>query len=144
MRNPADVSATDPDQLLLLLPPSVREWVPAGDLAHFIGDVVDELDLSAIESVYEEVEVPRAIRRVAPDALAAVPATLARLYRLEIDAAVRSSAAALAEPYLRTLDAIHVATAAGIGADLQAFVSYDELLLQTAGKLGLPVGSPGA
>jgi len=39
---------------MLLLPPSVREWVPAGDLAHFIGDVVDELDLSAIESVYEE------------------------------------------------------------------------------------------
>ena len=95
-------------------------------------------------SVLAEVEVPRAIRRVAPDALAAVPAKLARLYRLEIDAAVRSSAAALAEPNLRPLDAIHVATAAGIGADLQAFASYDERLLQTAGKLGLPVVSPGA
>jgi predicted nucleic acid-binding protein len=76
--------------------------------------------------------------------LPAVPATLARLYRLEIDATVRSSAAALAEPNLRTLDAIHVATAAGIGADLQAFVTYDERLLQTAGELGLPVVSPGA
>jgi transposase len=28
--------------------------VPVGDLAHFINDVTDELDLSAIESVYEE------------------------------------------------------------------------------------------
>jgi predicted nucleic acid-binding protein len=95
-------------------------------------------------SVLAEIEVPRAIRRVAPDALPAVPATLARLYRLEIDATVRSSAAALAEPNLRTLDAIHVATAVGLGAELQAFVSYDERLLQTAEGLGLPVVSPGA
>ena len=43
----------DPDQMLLL-PPSLRDWVPAGDLAHFISDVTDEMDLSAIESVYEE------------------------------------------------------------------------------------------
>lgn len=43
----------DPDQMLLL-PPSVRDWVPAGDLAHFINDVTDELDLKAIESAYED------------------------------------------------------------------------------------------
>lgn len=97
-----------------------------------------------VSSALAEVEVPRAIRRVAPDALPAVPETLARLYRLEIDATVRSSAAALADSDLRTLDAIHVATAIGIGADLQAFVSYDQRLLQTAGELGLPVVSPGA
>lgn len=95
-------------------------------------------------SALAEVEVPRAIRKVAADALPAVPATLARLYRLEIDATVRSAAAALAEPNLRTLDAIHVATAVGVGAELQAFVSYDQRLLQVAGKLGLPVMSPGA
>lgn len=117
-------------------------------LEHFTPELVEWLNarpgVPLVCSVLAEVEVPQAIRRVAPDALTAVPATLARLYRLEIDAAVRSSAAALAEPNLRTLDAIHVATAAGIGADLQAFVSYDERLLQTAGKLGLPVVSPGA
>lgn len=39
---------------MLLLPPSVRDWVPKEDLAHFISDVVDELDLSEIEDVYEE------------------------------------------------------------------------------------------
>ncbi|HVB76412.1 MAG TPA: type II toxin-antitoxin system VapC family toxin [Candidatus Nitrosotalea sp.] len=91
-----------------------------------------------------EVEVTRAIRRVAPEALPAVSATLARLYRLEIDAPVRAAAAALAEPDLRTLDAIHIATAVSVGADLQAFVSYDQRLLRTAGELGLPVLSPGA
>src|ERR1700747_2080091 len=38
----------------LLLPPSLREWLPDGHLAYFVSDVVDELDLRAIESVYEE------------------------------------------------------------------------------------------
>ena len=38
----------------LLLPPSLREWLPDGHLVYFVSDVVDELDLSAIESVYEE------------------------------------------------------------------------------------------
>jgi predicted nucleic acid-binding protein len=117
-------------------------------LEHATQELVDWLNersgIALVCSVLAEVEVPRAIRRVAPDALPAVPATLARLYRLEIDATVRSTAAALAEPSLRTLDAIHVATAVGLGADLQAFVSYDESLLQTAGGLGLPVVSPGA
>jgi transposase len=37
----------------LLLPPDMREWLPEGDLALFISDVVDELDLSAISDAYE-------------------------------------------------------------------------------------------
>jgi len=38
----------------LLLPPSLREWLPDDHLAYFVSDVVDQLNLSAIESVYEE------------------------------------------------------------------------------------------
>ncbi len=37
----------------LLLPPDMREWLPDGDLAVFISDVVDELDLSAMYRAYE-------------------------------------------------------------------------------------------
>jgi transposase len=40
----------------LLLPPSLRDWLPENHLAHFVSDVVDQLDLSAIESVYETEE----------------------------------------------------------------------------------------
>lgn len=40
-----------PDQILLL-PPDMRQWLPEGDLAYFIMDVVGELDLSAIYHVY--------------------------------------------------------------------------------------------
>ena len=37
----------------LLLPPSVKDWLPDDHLAYFVSDLVDELDLSAIMSPYE-------------------------------------------------------------------------------------------
>ena len=36
----------------LLLPPSLREWMPEDHLAYFVSDVVDQLDLSAMDEVY--------------------------------------------------------------------------------------------
>jgi transposase len=45
----------DPDQVLLLAP-VLSEWVPEGDLAHFVSDLVESgaLDLSPIYVVYDE------------------------------------------------------------------------------------------
>jgi transposase len=42
-----------PDQMFLL-PPSLRDWLPENHLVYFVSDVVDQLDLSKIESVYEK------------------------------------------------------------------------------------------
>lgn len=42
-----------PDQLLLL-PPSLRDWLPEDHLAYFISDLVGRLDLQAIEAAYED------------------------------------------------------------------------------------------
>jgi transposase len=36
----------------LLLPPSLRDWLPENHLAYFVSDVVDQLDLSGMEAVY--------------------------------------------------------------------------------------------
>jgi hypothetical protein len=45
--------AYDPDQVLLISP-VLREWVPEGDLAHFVSDLVESaLDLSPIYASYE-------------------------------------------------------------------------------------------
>ena len=38
----------------LLLPPSLRDWLPENHLAYFVSDLVDQLDLSAIYGVYEK------------------------------------------------------------------------------------------
>src|SRR5438093_869281 len=42
-----------PDQMLLL-PPSIEEWLPEGHLARFVREVVATLDLRAIEDTYTE------------------------------------------------------------------------------------------
>jgi uncharacterized protein len=98
-----------------------------------------------LTSVIAEVELPRALRRVAPTALGAVPALLARLHRCELDEVVRATAASLAGEHLRSLDAIHVATATVVaGAALEEFVTYDRRLAQEAVGLGLRVAAPGA
>jgi transposase len=39
-----------------LLPPSLREWLPEDHLSYFVSDLIDQLDLSAIESHYEREE----------------------------------------------------------------------------------------
>ncbi|MEU7526826.1 type II toxin-antitoxin system VapC family toxin [Saccharothrix sp. NPDC042600] len=44
---------------------------------------------------------------------------------------------------LRSLDAIHLASALLLRGDLDAFVAYDKRLLAAADELGLPVASPG-
>jgi transposase len=40
----------------LLLPPSLRDWLPEDHLAFFVSDLIDHLDLSAITAVYEDEE----------------------------------------------------------------------------------------
>ncbi len=42
-----------PDQMFLL-PPSLRDWLPENHLSYFVSDVVDNLDLSEIDAVYQK------------------------------------------------------------------------------------------
>jgi transposase len=42
-----------PDQMFLL-PPSPRDWLPENHLSYFVSDIVDNLNLEAIESYYEK------------------------------------------------------------------------------------------
>jgi uncharacterized protein len=104
-------------------------------------------DAPLVSSALVEVEVPGALRRSAPQALVGVPAAVGRLFRLEIDNTIRATAAAFAEPTLRSLDAIHLATAQVLtnesGSELLAFVTYDRRLLDSAKAAGLPTASPG-
>jgi len=45
----------EPDQILLL-PPSLHEWLPEGHLVYFLRDVLDAIDLHPITDVYEQSE----------------------------------------------------------------------------------------
>ena len=48
---PRDYRRYEPDQTLLL-PPSLREWLPEDHLAFFLSDSIDAMDLSAFEARY--------------------------------------------------------------------------------------------
>ena len=50
-----DLSPYVPEQDLLL-PPSLREWLPENRLAFFVSDLIDQLDLSAITWAYQDEE----------------------------------------------------------------------------------------
>ncbi|MFF6997550.1 type II toxin-antitoxin system VapC family toxin [Streptomyces sp. NPDC008313] len=45
---------------------------------------------------------------------------------------------------LRSLDALHLAAARGLGQALIAFVAYDKRLVESAQTLGIPAKSPGS
>jgi uncharacterized protein len=67
-----------------------------------------------------------------------------RLDLIAVSTRVLSDAADIEQPFLRTLDAIHLAAASALRAGLTAFVTYDKRLAAAARELGLPVLSPGA
>lgn len=105
----------------------------------------DRTEIRWFTSVLAEVELSRALRAACPEGLPAVAAVLARLDRFEIDAVIRSTAAAYLDPTLRSLDAIHLATAqtAASVTPLTALVTYDARLSAAARALGIPVHAPG-
>ena len=89
-----------------------------------------------------EVEVLRAVRRVKPESEEQARVLLAVTEFVELDAEIGATAGALAPPALRSLDAIHLASALTLGAELDAFITYDARQAEAARSLGLPVESP--
>jgi predicted nucleic acid-binding protein len=83
--------------------------------------------------------VTRAARSLGADASAALAEGDVVLLRSDVLAA----AAELEPTALRTLDAIHLATALSLGGAFDAFVAYDERLLEAAHAYGLGTASPG-
>ena len=102
-------------------------------------------DAALVSSCLVEVEVPRAIRRYDPDSLTHVEQLIARLYKVEIDAKIRAMAAAYDDKLLRSLDAIHLATAELLDSathELAGLVAYDDRLLVAAQARGLKTFHP--
>ena len=61
---------------------------------------------------------------------------------LALDPAVRAHSLRIAQPLLRAGDAIHLATAASLGADLGVLFAYDNRMLDGALLEGLPAWAP--
>jgi len=99
-------------------------------------------DAEQIASAIVEVEVVRAVRRGAPDLVAKAVDVVEQLATIEIDVTIRDLAARLDPALIRSLDAIHLATALRIGQALDAIVTYDVRMAEAAESLGLRTIAP--
>jgi predicted nucleic acid-binding protein len=95
-------------------------------------------------SILSLVEVPRALRRISGTAADRRRARrlLGSLYIVDLDRRILAAAAAFEPVELRTLDAIHLATAVGLGEDLAELVTYDRRLAAAAAQLDIAVSAP--
>jgi predicted nucleic acid-binding protein len=97
--------------------------------------------LAACELV--RVEAVRAVRGSDPAEVPRARRAIARLTLIRLDDALYEAAADLDPPFLRSLDAIHLAAAVSIGRDLAGVVTYDTRMADGARALGLQVEAPG-
>jgi predicted nucleic acid-binding protein len=92
-------------------------------------------------SLLASIEVTRTARRLGGHAPALAARILGGLRLLAIDPIV-PAAAQIGGTTLRSLDAIHLATALSISADLAALITYDNRMISDGQAIGLPVLSP--
>ena len=95
-----------------------------------------------VSSALLRTEALRAVRHLGAEALATVREGLRRIDLVGIDDRILDAAGTLEPRVLRTLDAIHVATAMALGDDLEAVVTYDERMVEAAKLLGLSTATP--
>lgn len=116
----------------------IRDEPESDALRTFIADA----DLVSCELVLAE--LPRAVRRAAAhdpnlpleELIGRARELLEAVALLPLDSGLLTAAGTLAEPALRTLDAIHVAAAVDL-SPLDAFLSYDERQSAAARLAGL-------
>lgn len=96
-----------------------------------------------VSSTLLAVESIRACGRYGGERAADAREWLLGVALLPLDDAVMDRATALGPAPLRSLDALHLATALTIRDDIGAFVAYDDRLAAAAADHGLPVVQPG-
>lgn len=107
-------------------------------LTAFLGNWRDR-----ITSRISAVEVARAVRREARRELRdRVAELLESVAFVELNPELARIAGTLDPPTLRSVDAVHVASALSVGTDAGPFVTYDARLKEAAVSAGLEVRAP--
>jgi predicted nucleic acid-binding protein len=96
-----------------------------------------------VSSALARTEVARALLPLGADAIARGREVLSRFDLARVNDRVLTAAGSLLPQDIRSLDAIHLATAQGLGTDLARVVTYDDRMSRAARALGLTVAAPG-
>ena len=95
-----------------------------------------------ISSALARAEVARSLLPFGPAALQRGDTVLARIDLIRVNETVLRAAGSLLPEDIRTLDAIHLATAQQLGTDLARIVTYDTRMQAAAEALGLDINAP--
>ncbi len=95
-----------------------------------------------VSSALARVEVGRALIHAGPRAVRRGTEVLRRIELIRVNDRLLDDAAALGPPTLRSLDALHLATAQRLEQSLRRLVTYDERMADAATTLGISVASP--
>ena len=95
-----------------------------------------------VASALARTEVLRALLLEGDEALERGRAVLARVELIRVNDRILTAAAMLRPEHIRSLDAIHLATAQGLATDLARVVTYDERMLDAAKQLGIRTAAP--
>lgn len=87
-------------------------------------------------------EASRAVRRYRPELAQELRILLRSIHLVDIHNDLLETAASLGPSTIRSLDAIHLATALSLAGSLGALVTYDQRMVEAAQELGLPLASP--
>lgn len=98
--------------------------------------------LPLVSSALARTEVLRALLPAGDEAVARGRQVLQRLDLVRVNDRVLNAAALLRPPELRSLDAIHLATAQQLGRELAALVSYDDRMVTAAKRMGYRTVQP--
>lgn len=96
-----------------------------------------------VSSALLRTEALRAVRLLGPDALGRARQALRAIDLVAVADVILDTAGSLEPRVLRTLDAIHLATAISVGDDLDEIVTYDARMRDAARLLGLSTAEPG-
>lgn len=104
----------------------------------------DRSEPNLVSSALLAVELLRLLRLVSPGTVAPAEQFLATdIDIVEITPPVLGDATTVSPPRLRTLDAIHLATALDLGASVDILLTYDKVFIEAARAAGLTVVCPG-
>jgi len=96
----------------------------------------------AVSATLLRTEAIRAAARHSPRALRDTRRALLGVAFIDLGRDLLDQAGMVAPTSIRSLDAIHLATAASLGDDLGDLVTYDVRMVAAASACGLPVSSP--
>lgn len=122
---------------------AVVKLVHAEAESQALRDWLDErADIGWTSSALLEIESFRALARHAPNAVARLHPVLDLVQLVELEPSIRIIAQTIRPATVRSLDAIHLATALHIRAELTSFITYDKRLADAAAHAGLTVDMP--